>query len=231
MSLICESMNVFMKQSVRIIYYMQRQHMSQWSPNYLNPITDKNEIEVLEKSGQMKELSFKPMKAALSQDICSLFYDKVLNIFINKGIKNGNKAMIRELMRETFAIIKRIQLEKYNNTQNEEQKDQIECNPLVIFHKAVQNSSPLLITRPIKRGGATYQVPFPLTSDDSQIYAIRWLIMTVRDRPKPRKIWFPEAMAKELIDAFYNEGKVVKKKQDMHRQCEANKAYAHYRWG
>jgi small subunit ribosomal protein S7 len=229
MALICDSMNLVIKQSAKKLYYLQIRQ-SQWSPAYKTPILDKNQFEELEKSGQLKELAFKPIKAAFSHEVCSLFFDRTLNKFISKGLVKGQKALMRELMRETFAIIKRTQIIKYNNALNGQKAD-IECNPLTILHKAVDNCRPLIITRPIKRGGATYQVPYPLSSKDSEALAMKWLIHAVRDRPKPRKIFFPEAMAKELIDAYYNEGKVVKKKQDMHRQCEANKAYAHYRWG
>lgn len=88
-----------------------------------------------------------------------------------------------------------------------------------------------MLTRSVKRGGATYQVPYPLSEKYARFSAARWLLEVVRDRPRPRLAHFPEVMAKELIAAFNNEGKVIKKKQDMHRLCEQNRAYAHYRWG
>lgn len=161
---------------------------------------------------------------------CSVFFDRTLSKFINKGTREGQKALMRELMRDTFTIIKRAQLNKYYKCNTEEERSKIVCDPLAIFLGALANCKPLLITRPVKRGGATYQVPFPLSEHDSEDFAMRWLLQSVKERPKPRKAFFPEVMARELIDCFYNEGKVVKRKQDMHKQCEANKAYAHYRW-
>ncbi|KAH9417466.1 28S ribosomal protein S7, mitochondrial [Dermatophagoides pteronyssinus] len=148
---------------------------------------------------------------------CSSFYDETLSKFVNRGQRKGQRIMMRELLRETFMIIK--------------QQEEVVCDPLVIFHQAIRNCMPLMITRPVKRGGATYQVPFPISEKESEELAMRWLFETVVERPRPRKQFFPEIMARELIDCYYNQGKVVKKKQDIHRQCENNKAYAHYRWG
>lgn len=161
---------------------------------------------------------------------CSVFFDPTLTKFISHGTRKGQRTLMRDLMRETFLIIKRTQLAKYHKCADADERDLIVCDPLRIFHGALENCKPLLITRPVKRGGATYQVPFPLSERESEDFAIRWLLETVKQRPKPRKTFFPEVMAKELIDCFHNEGKVVKKKIDMHRQCESNKAYAHYRW-
>lgn len=168
---------------------------------------------------------------------CSVFYDETLTKFITRGTRKGQRVLMRELMRETFMIIKRIQLTKLNSgnhndgCDDDDQSKEVVCDPLVIFHGAIANCMPLMITRPVKRGGATYQVPFPISERESEQLAMRWLFQTIVERPKPRKQFFPEIMARELIDCFYNQGKVVKKKQDMHRQCESNKAYAHYRWG
>ena len=203
--------------------------LSQWSAHYAEPVSDLAQVE----QAMDSELAFCAIKARPSALSCSLFFDPMFNRFVDKVHIKGHKALARDLMRETFAVIKRTQLDKYMsaNHTNDDQKNEIQCDPLIIFHTAIENCRPLILNWPIKRGGATYQVPYPLKVKDSEDIAIRWLIHAVRERPKPRTTYFPEAMAKELIDAFYNEGKVVKKKQDVHRVCEANRAYAHYRWG
>lgn len=170
------------------------------------------------------------VRASRPSHTCSVFFNRTLSVFICKGTRKGQKALMRDLMRETFAIVKRTQLTKYNKCADPEERAKIVCDPLKIFLQALENCKPLLITRPVKRGGATYQVPFPLSELESEDYAMRWLLETVKERPKPRKTYFPEAMARELIDCFYLEGKTVKKKIDIHHQCESNKAYAHYRW-
>ncbi|KAJ6218353.1 hypothetical protein RDWZM_009510 [Blomia tropicalis] len=161
---------------------------------------------------------------------CSVFFNRTFSKFVNKGLRKGQKALFRELMRDTFTIIKRTQLNKYYECKDEIEREKIVCDPMKIFLTALDNCKPLLITRPVKRGGATYQVPYPLSEVESEDFAMRWLLQSVKERPKPRKAYFPEVMARELIDCFYMEGKVVKRKQDMHKQCEANKAYSHYRW-
>lgn len=72
------------------------------------------------------------------------------------------------------------------------------------------------------------KVPVPITHNRSQFISMNWIIDAAKD--KERTIHFPEKLAYELIDASNNAGRVVKKKQDLHKQCEANRAFAHYRW-
>nr|CAD7592419.1 unnamed protein product [Timema genevievae] len=128
----------------------------------------------------------------------------------------------------TFENVKRTQLERFNTSPTPELKENIETNPLIIFYRAVENCKPLLQLSPIKRGGVTYQVPVPITEKRSNFLAMKWLIEAAQD--KERTVHFPEKLAWELLDASSNQGRVVKKKQELHRQCEANRAYAHYRW-
>lgn len=118
---------------------------------------------------------------------------------------------------------------KYHRAESEAEKAEIELNPVTILHKAVHNSMPILKLTPIKRGGVVYQVPIPINESQARFMAMKWLI--TESQQKERTVHFPEKLATELIDAAYNTGKVVKRKQDLHRQCEANRAYAHYRWG
>lgn len=73
-----------------------------------------------------------------------------------------------------------------------------------------------------------FKVPVPLTAKESQFRSMKWLIEAINT--KDRRVHFPESLAHEMIDAANNTGRVVKRKQDLHKQCEANRAYAHYRW-
>lgn len=143
-------------------------------------------------------------------------------------MRDGEKVLARDLVEKSFEKIKRIQLEKYHKANTDDEKQSIELNPKAIFHKAVANCKPLLWLQPIKRGGVTYQVPVPISDKKSQFYSMKWLIAAAKE--KERTVHFPERLAHELIDASNNTGRVVKKKHDLHRQCEANRAYAHYRW-
>nr|XP_027212504.1 28S ribosomal protein S7, mitochondrial-like [Penaeus vannamei] len=201
---------------------------SQYPPTYAEPLYRKENLEEFSKSGEAESLAFTPIKAALNNQTSSIFHDPMVAKFTNYVMKTGNKALARDLMEKTFEIIKRTQLQKYHQAETEEEKALIECNPINIIHSAVENTRPLLQLTPIKRGGVKYQVPVPITEKHSYFVSMRWLVESGRE--KERKVHFPEKLAKELLDASRNEGRVVKKKQDLHRQCEANRAYAHYRW-
>ena len=76
-------------------------------------------------------------------------------------------------------------------------------------------------------GGSTYQVPMEIRADRRQTLAIRWIVLFARKRNEKTTV---ERLAGELMDAYNNSGNSVKKKDDMHRMAEANKAFAHYRW-
>ena len=101
-------------------------------------------------------------------------------------------------------------------------RDQLE-----IFREALKNVKPLVEVRSRRVGGATYQVPVEVRSDRAQALAIRWTIGASRKRSEKT---MTDRLAGELLDASYNRGSAVKKKEDAHRMAEANKAFSHYRW-
>lgn len=201
--------------------------MSSYGPYFIDPVFKKEKQQNLYDIGEAHKLTHVPIKAARNNDSSSVFHDDRLSKFTNYIMRGGQKRLARELVEKGFENIKRIQLERYNLAEPGE-KDKIETNPLKILHQAVENSRPLLQLTPIKRGGSTYQVPIPITEKRSYFVAMRWLIEAARE--KERTVHFPEKIAWELLDAAANTGKVIKKKQDLHKQCEANRAYAHYRW-
>lgn len=131
----------------------------------------------------------------------------------------------------TLAEIKRLQLEKWKAAKTEEEKNEIELDPVIVIKKGIENMKPVVMTKKIKRGGATYQVPHPVSKNESCFLAMKWLTDIIKDRPKPRLEKMHIVMARELVLALDHEGKTVKKKVEVHRLCEANKAYSHYRWG
>jgi len=100
-------------------------------------------------------------------------------------------------------------------------------DPLKTFNKAVENVKPLLEVKTRRVGGANYQVPVEVNPFRRQSLAIRWLISYSRDRGGKT---MSDRLAEELIDAANNRGGAFKKKEDVHRMAEANKAFAHYRW-
>ena len=100
-------------------------------------------------------------------------------------------------------------------------------DPLKAFKKAVENAKPLLEVKTRRVGGANYQVPVEVNPDRRTSLAIRWLIGYSRDRAEKG---MTDKLSNELLDAANNRGAAIKKKEDVHRMAEANKAFAHYRW-
>ncbi len=98
---------------------------------------------------------------------------------------------------------------------------------LTLFKKAVENAKPLLEVKTRRVGGANYQVPVEVNPDRRTSLAIRWLIGYSRERGEKG---MTEKLSNELLDAANNRGAAIKKKEDVHRMAEANKAFAHYRW-
>ncbi len=100
-------------------------------------------------------------------------------------------------------------------------------DPVKIFKKAVENCKPVLEVKTRRVGGANYQVPVEVNPFRRQSLAIRWLISYARNRAGKSML---EKLSEELMDAANGRGGAVKKKEDVHRMAEANKAFAHYRW-
>jgi small subunit ribosomal protein S7 len=100
-------------------------------------------------------------------------------------------------------------------------------DPLKLFKKAVENCKPMLEVKTRRVGGANYQVPVEVAQNRRTSLALRWLILNARGRPEKS---MPEKLANELSDAANMRGGAIKKKDDVHRMAEANKAFAHYRW-
>src|SRR4051812_32443555 len=96
-----------------------------------------------------------------------------------------------------------------------------------LFKKALENVKPLLEVKSRRVGGATYQVPVEVKPSRRQSLASRWLIDAARGRPEHS---MAERLAAELIEASNNRGGAIKKREDVHKMADANKAFAHYRW-
>lgn len=201
--------------------------MSQYSKSFIRPTVVKIDQKQLKDSGEFEELKLQPVRAALGYQTSSKYYDPMLELFINHIMEMGKKELARSLVEKAFLNIKRRQLERYHLA-DEEEKPSIELNPREIFHQAVENCRPVLRLMPISRGGQIYQVPCPVDEKRSYFMAMKWLIEAGKD--KFRTVHFPEQIAWELMSAAANTGRVVQRKQELHRKCEENRAYAHYRW-
>lgn len=98
---------------------------------------------------------------------------------------------------------------------------------LDVFNKALENVKPLVEVKSRRVGGATYQVPIEIRDSRREALAMRWIISASRSRSGKAMC---DKLADELLDAFNGTGTAIKKKEDMHKMAEANKAFAHYRW-
>lgn len=202
--------------------------MSQYGKVFEDPVFQHGKQKELEESGEAARMAHVPIKAAWNDATSSIFYDERLRKFTNYVMKGGNKRLARELVERGFENIKRMQLERYNLAEDAEEKARIETNPMRIFHGAVENCRPVMTLTPIKRGGVKYQVPVPVSEKRSYFMSMKWLVEAANE--KERTVHFPEKFAWEILDAYAGQGRVVKKKLELHKQCEANRAYAHYRW-
>ncbi len=105
--------------------------------------------------------------------------------------------------------------------------EQVNSNPDEALERAIRNAAPLVMVKSRRVGGATYQVPSEIQEDRGRALAMRWLIASARARSGKS---MEDKLASELIDAIQGRGVTIKKREDIHKMAEANKAFAHYRW-
>lgn len=194
---------------------------------YLTPIPNRQYLDQLESEGKLEAMKAIPVKPAPIDMTNSLYDEPDLKLFINLVMQWSNKNLARQLVFDVLAQIKRIQLAKYHAASDEE-KASIVTDPRKVLYTAVENCKPVLTVLPTKKGGIIYQVPIPVTPKMSRFMAMKWLVAAGRD--KEGEISFVDQLSRELLDAYNNEGRVVKRKHALHKLCESNKAYAHYRW-
>lgn len=103
----------------------------------------------------------------------------------------------------------------------------LNAEPIDVFNKALENIKPVLEVKARRVGGSTYQVPMEIRPERRQTLAIRWLVLYARQRSERT---MANKLAGELVDAYNNAGSAFKKKEDVHRMAEVNKAFASYRW-
>ncbi|XP_070703329.1 small ribosomal subunit protein uS7m [Pempheris klunzingeri] len=207
---------------------------SRYNPYYLEPEVSKEayskpEAELSAEEKAQRDLkALRPIKAATSGITSSVFSDPEFSKFVNMMMEHGNKVLAKEILTQTLESIKRKQVEKYHKAP-EGKKEEIECNPYKIFHQALENCKPIVGLVSIQKGGKYYQVPIPLTDNRRRFLTMKWMITECREN-KHRRTHMYEKLSQELLAAYMKEGNVIKKKHEMHKMAEANRAYAHYRW-
>ena len=140
-----------------------------------------------------------------------IYNSKVITKFVNAIMLDGKKSVAEKIL--------------YGAIDNLDKRG--EEKGFDLFEKAVENVKPLLEVRSRRVGGATYQVPVEVRAVRRQTLALRWLIDASRKRNERTMV---ERLANELFEAANERGSSFKKKEDVHRMAEANKAFAHYRW-
>lgn len=199
-----------------------------YRPDFQQPIVKKEQIAEMKKTDEFKTYSLGRIKAARPHETSSMLYDPLITKFTNYIMEGGQKMLAINLMKRGMEKIKRTQMERYHLAKTDDERNDIELNARVILRTAIQNSRPLLDLKRVKRGGTAYMVPVPITEQRSYMLAMQWLREAIRD--KGSRVHFPDKFAWEVMDAYNERGRVIEKKLTLHKQCEANRAYAHYRW-
>lgn len=152
---------------------------------------------------------YRPEKREVEPD---LRYGSVrVTMFVNRLMYDGKKSVARGVLYDAFDII----------------ENRLKRPPLEVFEEAIQNTTPQIEVRPRRVGGSTYQVPQPVDAHRQLSLSMRWLLQAARNRGGRS---MAEKLANELMDAATNQGAAVKRRDDVHRMAEANRAFSHFRF-
>ena len=147
--------------------------------------------------------------ATLPKQYIPIGSDPLIEKFINCLMKQGKKSIARHIFNDALDII----------------KTRTKDAPMEVFNKALINTTPLVEVRPKRIAGAVYQVPTEVPAKRQQSLSIRWILTAARAR---KGAPMAEKLAMELLDASAEQGSAVKKKEDVYKMAQANKAYAHF---
>ena len=139
------------------------------------------------------------------------FGDLVISKFMNNLMIDGKKSVAEKIV---YGALDKIE-------------NKLKTDPIKVFHDAIENVMPAIEVRSRRVGGATYQVPVEVKAKRAQALALRWLVDASRKRKDKH---MSDKMFNEIFDAYEKKGSAVKKKEDVHKMAESNKAFAHFRW-
>lgn len=142
-----------------------------------------------------------------------IYKNRLVTKLINRAMYDGKKSVVQKEVYRAFDLIK------------EKGED-----PIKVFSQAMDNIRPAMEVRPRRIGGAAYQVPMPVRGGRKDSLAIRWLVAATRTKSNSEFKTYAEKLASELIAAAAGEGAAVKKKQEVEKVAEANRAFSHFRW-
>ena len=156
--------------------------------------------------------SKKAEKKVLSPD--PIYGSRLVTRFINKVMSDGKKTVAQNLV---YKALDRI-------------REQSKQDPISVFERAIANVSPKMEVKPRRIGGASYQVPMEVRGDRKEALALRWILAAARSRLNKEYHTFDQKLAAELLDAANNTGAAIKKRDDIQRTANANRAFSHFRW-
>lgn len=155
-----------------------------------------------------------PRRAVITRrplDADPVYGSTLVTQIVNKVLRDGKKSTSEGVV---YGALERI-------------RDRTGRDPVAVMEEAVRNVTPALEVKSRRVGGATYQVPIEVPSRRGRTLAIRWIVRFARER---REHQMSERLANELLDALGSQGGAFKRKDDLYRMAQANKAFAHYRW-
>ena len=141
-----------------------------------------------------------------------IYKSKVVTKLVNQVMMSGKKGLAQRIVYGAFNTI----------------KEKMDLDPIEVFTTALENVKPVLETKSRRVGGATYQVPMEIRPERRQTLAIRWIVNFARKRSGERGM--EARLAGEIMDAYNSTGASIKRRDEMHRMAEANKAFAHFKW-
>jgi small subunit ribosomal protein S7 len=151
----------------------------------------------------------KPEKRVISGDI--RYNNPMVQGFVNRLMRKGKKSTASRIVYDAFELI----------------EARAKREPVEVFEQAIKNVAPMLEVKPRRVGGATYQVPVEVAPDRRTSLATRWILAAAKARAGKS---MAEKLAGELMDAANNSGAAIKRREEIHKMAEANRAFAHYRW-
>lgn len=197
-----------------------------WPSDWVEPVPEK-QFYYDNPPVEGEAMSLTHVIAAPTRHYYSVFHDPKLEKFEKMILKQGKGSIAYQLLRDTLRNIKAVQVKKYHMAPDDV-KPSIEVNPLVIFHQAIENGTPVVGVKSVKKGGATFKVPCPLPEKKKFFMVSRWFLEQCRSG-KPNTP-LSQRLTRELLAAYGNQGSIVKKKLDLHRDAEMNRAFANLFW-
>lgn len=140
-----------------------------------------------------------------------LYNSKLVTLLVNNVMLDGKKGIAQKIVYGAFDIV----------------KEKLERDALEVFQEAMENVMPVLEIKARRVGGSVYQVPIEVRAERRQTLGLRWIVLYARKRSEKT---MKDRLAGEILDALNNTGGACKKRDEVHKMAEANKAFAHYRW-